>query len=267
MKNRSKPVEKAPEEKGSSGPRPRVESARVEMKSQVLREIRRHARSSMSAEICGVLIGAAEGGKTIVEAAIPGEDARQGGSHVTFTQDTWSHIYRVKDAEFPDQRIVGWYHSHPGFGVFLSEHDIFIHRNFFSDPSQIAWVYDPHSDEEGCFAWEGGEIKRITEMSLRDDACEPVEKEEPQFHQSQGEESEPSNSPPIEKHAGSARRVAKWIGLTISHLLVLLLGAAAGAIFAPPVVVVTDRNEPRPAMSSPANPPDRSVSPEEGRKK
>ena len=77
----------------------------------------------------------------------------------------------MKDSRYPDQRIVGWYHSHPGFGVFLSEHDLFIHRNFFSDPAQIAWVYDPHSDEEGCFAWEkeGGDLKRVAQIVMRDD--------------------------------------------------------------------------------------------------
>src|SRR4029453_14212343 len=47
----------------------------------------------------------------------------------------------------------GWYHSHPGFGVFLSDYDVFIHKNFFTATHQIAWVFDPHSDSEGCFGW------------------------------------------------------------------------------------------------------------------
>ena len=64
--------------------------------------------------------------------AFPGAKAVQGGTHVTFTQDTWEHIYQIKDRDYPDARIVGWYHSHPGFGVFLSDHDTFIHKNFFS---------------------------------------------------------------------------------------------------------------------------------------
>ncbi len=28
--------------------------------------------------------------------------------------------------------IVGWYHSHPGFGVEFSDMDMFIQKNFFS---------------------------------------------------------------------------------------------------------------------------------------
>jgi hypothetical protein len=80
---------------------------------------------------------------------------------VTFTQEAWVRIHEEKDRKYSGQAIVGWYHSHPGFGVFLSDHDLFIHKHFFSDPGNLAWVYDPHSDEEGCFGWNGGEVRRL----------------------------------------------------------------------------------------------------------
>lgn len=134
----------------------------VVMEAEVARKIRQHARSSMKAEVCGVLIGAADQERTLIEACIPGVNAAQGGAHVTFTQDTWEHIYKIKDQQFPDGKIVGWYHSHPGFGVFLSEHDLFIQENFFSSPHQVAWVYDPHTDEEGCFGWVGGKTEKLS---------------------------------------------------------------------------------------------------------
>ena len=136
--------------------------------SEVVRPIRQHARSHMKTEVCGVLIGEMKDDAVQIDECIAGKDAAQAGTHVTFTQDTWEHIYKVKDAEFPNQRIVGWYHSHPGFGVFLSEHDTFIHKNFFSSPGQVAWVYDPHSDEEGCFGWAGDRIERLGLISITD---------------------------------------------------------------------------------------------------
>lgn len=136
--------------------------------SEVVRLIRQHARSSSKAEICGVLIGQDRDHRIEVAACIEGQNAEEAGAHVTFTQDTWEHIYAVKDQKYPDDRIVGWYHSHPGFGVFLSEHDTFIHKNFFSSPGQVAWVFDPHSDEEGCFGWVGGRIERLTQIGVVD---------------------------------------------------------------------------------------------------
>jgi hypothetical protein len=72
----------------------------------------------------------------------------------------------VKDKDYPDKSVVGWYHSHPGFGVFLSDHDLFIHENFFSARHQVAWVYDPHSDEEGCFGWENGRTRRLKQITV-----------------------------------------------------------------------------------------------------
>lgn len=138
----------------------------VVMEAEVLRKIRQHARTSMKAEVCGVLIGNTEQDRMTVEACIAGINAAQGGAHVTFTQDTWEHIYKIKDKEFPDHKIVGWYHSHPGFGVFLSEHDLFIQQNFFSNPLQVAWVFDPHTDEEGCFGWIGSNIEKLSDIRV-----------------------------------------------------------------------------------------------------
>ena len=140
----------------------------VAIDGDVVRKIRQHARSSIKAEICGVLIGRDRPGKIEIQACIPGENAEEAGAHVTFTQETWGHIYQVKDKEFPDDRIVGWYHSHPGFGIFLSDHDAFIHKNFFASPGQVAWVFDPHSDEEGCFGWVAGQIERLSQVAVLD---------------------------------------------------------------------------------------------------
>ena len=135
---------------------------------EVVRTIRQHARSSNSTEVCGILIGRDRDRRVEVAACIEGENAEGAGAHVTFTQSTWEHIYAIKDKKFPDDRIVGWYHSHPGFGIFLSEHDTFIHKNFFSSPGQIAWVFDPHSDEEGCFVWVDGRIERLSRIGFLD---------------------------------------------------------------------------------------------------
>lgn len=135
---------------------------------EVARQIRQHARGSPGAEICGVLIGQDRPGRIVIQASIAGANAEEAGAHVTFTQDTWEHIYQIKDKQYPDERIVGWYHSHPGFGVFLSDHDTFIHKNFFASPGQVAWVYDPHSDEEGCFGWADGRIIRLSQVTISD---------------------------------------------------------------------------------------------------
>ena len=47
-----------------------------------------------------------------------------------FTHDTWQEITRQRDQFGPDVQMVGWYHTHPGWGVFLSGMDLFICEHF-----------------------------------------------------------------------------------------------------------------------------------------
>lgn len=120
-----------------------------------------HARTTADVELCGVLIGRVcrdqRGFYLRVTAVIEGEGANNYGSQVTFTHQAWQHINEVKDRDYHDQRIVGWYHTHPGFGVFLSSMDSFIQENFFNQPYQVAIVIETKKKAEGCFAWVGGQ--------------------------------------------------------------------------------------------------------------
>jgi proteasome lid subunit RPN8/RPN11 len=202
----------------------------VIMESEVARKIRQHARTSMKAEVCGILLGSAEQDRTVIDACIAGVNAAQGGAHVTFTQDTWEHIYKIKDQEFPDSKIVGWYHSHPGFGVFLSEHDLFIQENFFSDPQQVAWVYDPHTDEEGCFGWVGDKTEKLS--SLRFGYTQNVEVSASAAANEYEEESDdvasmvrvPSERP------NSEPAWMKWVSRTLMACSLLGFGFLAGLV-------------------------------------
>jgi proteasome lid subunit RPN8/RPN11 len=128
--------------------------------------IYQHVFDNADREVGGVLVGrmAADGGLPLVTGAIPAISADEQRATLTFTQEAWAHVHRVLESEFPpDEQIVGWYHSHPGFGIFLSGHDLFIHENFFSAPSQIAVVVDPHARMEGVFAWRDGELVALFE--------------------------------------------------------------------------------------------------------
>jgi proteasome lid subunit RPN8/RPN11 len=119
-----------------------------------------HVFGSPDREVGGVLVGrsASQRGAPLVTAAIPAVNATEAQSSLTFTQNAWEHVHRTMEADHPHDEIVGWYHSHPGFGVYLSEDDVFIHRNFFSGASQIALVVDPLAGTEGVFGWDGDQL-------------------------------------------------------------------------------------------------------------
>ena len=135
---------------------------RVFIHADVMDEIVGHAREDTKREIGGVLLGwfyNCQGELvTDVRQHMRALGTRAGQAHVTFSHDTWAHINAVKDQSFPELRIVGWYHSHTNFGVFLSTQDIFTQESFFDNPGHVALVLDPLRRHVGAFVWREGRV-------------------------------------------------------------------------------------------------------------
>jgi proteasome lid subunit RPN8/RPN11 len=112
-------------------------------------------------EVGGILVGEVlrdDSGPFIkVDVALDALHAEEKGAELTFTHATWEHLNKEMDTKYTGKKVVGWWHTHPGFGVFLSDRDQFIHRSFFNLPFQIALVYDPKSREHGVFTWRDNE--------------------------------------------------------------------------------------------------------------
>lgn len=133
---------------------------RVHFAAAAHADIHRHAEQDTTVEICGVLVGQVErdddGPYVRVAHTIRCDSATSKFAEVTFTHESWAAINKEMDEKYTDLSIVGWYHTHPDFGVFLSDRDCFIHQNFFSGPGQIAHVVDPIRKTEGVFEWRDG---------------------------------------------------------------------------------------------------------------
>ena len=124
----------------------------------VLDGIEAHAFSDTRTEVGGILVGTLDDGGGRILAALPALKAVGGQTNVTFTHEVWDEVLTVIDRDYPGKHIVGWYHTHPGFGLFLSDYDMFIHRNFFTDHRMLALVVDPLAGELGWFGWDGDEV-------------------------------------------------------------------------------------------------------------
>ncbi len=128
---------------------------------EVLEQILDYSERDLSRELGGFLVGrfhAKPPPRVEIRHFLPALDTRSRISSLTFTHDTWAAMTRKVDREFPEEQVVGWQHTHPGFGVFLSGHDMFIHRHFFDQPWQVAMVVDPRRGEMGFFQWQGDEV-------------------------------------------------------------------------------------------------------------
>ncbi len=127
----------------------------------VLESILDYSEQDACRELGGFLVGGLhEDGRAYVEVRhfLPAVDARSRAASLTFTHDTWAQLNRKVERQFPDEIVIGWHHTHPNFGIFLSAYDLFIHRHFFSEAWQIALVVDPQRQEFGFFQWRQGQV-------------------------------------------------------------------------------------------------------------
>ncbi|MCA9923307.1 MAG: Mov34/MPN/PAD-1 family protein [Anaerolineales bacterium] len=127
-----------------------------------LRSAQAHALSSMDREVAGVMIGPRPEKQPdgryvvhVIDTIIAKHTVMQGAS-VTYTPESWRYMNDKLMERYPDETavIVGWYHTHPGFGIFLSGMDQFIHQNFFTQIWHIAYVLDPRARTSGFFSWD-----------------------------------------------------------------------------------------------------------------
>lgn len=134
---------------------PSASSASVVLHASCLALIERHGAASPSCEVGGLLLGKVhhDATDTLIEAttAFEAPDTLGSGVHLAFTPQTWDALLARMAREAPELAVVGWYHTHPGLGVFLSGTDQHTHAHHFRQPWQFALVHDPASGDTGCF--------------------------------------------------------------------------------------------------------------------
>lgn len=140
----------------------RDEPFQVYIVQSVYEEVWGHVSGSPRIECGGVLIGhpfqTLDGSITfvIVAGAIPQHSDNRSVGHFTVGPREIAAAREVMERKYPGLIPVGWYHSHPGHGIFLSGQDMTIVRSIYNSSWHIAMVIDPLHREEGVFVGAEG---------------------------------------------------------------------------------------------------------------
>ena len=141
-----------------------TENKNIYIYQHVYKKIRRFAANKTENESGGMLIGEVleEFGKThiIISGFIEAKFCEATPTTLKFTHETWDYCHKEMAERFPGKKIVGWIHTHPNFGIFLSEYDKFIHENFFKDDHEVAYVVDPIQNTEGFYFWINEKLEK-----------------------------------------------------------------------------------------------------------
>ena len=149
-----------------------LDNKNIYISQPAYKAIHKFTKDKTKNESGGMLIGYTieEFGKTniVIDGFIEAKHSEGTPTTLTFTHDTWEYVHKELDKKHPEKSIVGWIHTHPNFGIFLSEYDKFIHENFFNQEFQVAYVIDPIQNEEGFYFWINSKIARCPGFYIYD---------------------------------------------------------------------------------------------------
>ncbi|MFT8350397.1 LysM peptidoglycan-binding domain-containing protein [Clostridium saccharoperbutylacetonicum] len=156
-----------------------VNDVKIYIKQDVYNEIEKFSKIDTTHERGGILIGdyAEVNNKknVIISDFIEAKYTDATASTLTFTHETWNYIHNEHENLYPDKKILGWQHTHPSYGIFLSNYDIFIQENFFNLPWQIAYVVDPIAGTRGFFQWKNDKVEKTNGFYIFDDIGKKLE--------------------------------------------------------------------------------------------
>jgi hypothetical protein len=98
-----------------------------------------------------------------ITTVLPAPHARSSRAHIDIRPADWRDIY-TRMARRPGDRLLGWYHSHPGLGLWLSHTDCETQRNVFGADWQVALVLDPMSGRLRFY--RGAEARRARWVAI-----------------------------------------------------------------------------------------------------
>lgn len=172
------------------------DDVKVYIKQDVYKALEKLAASDTSKELGSMLLGeyCQEHGKThvIISQYIEAKYTDASASTLTFTHETWDYVHAEHEKRYPNKKMIGWQHTHPNYGIFLSNYDLFIQENFFNLPFQIAYVIDPIQNLRGFFQWKNGRIEKLKGYYIYDEVGKPIKIEQTKVKK---EEAAPAKMP------------------------------------------------------------------------
>lgn len=123
----------------------------IHISSLALLKMLKHGRAGVPMEVMGLMLG-----EFVDEYTVQVIDVfAMPQSGTTVTVESVDHVFQTKMVDMLKQTgrpeiVVGWYHSHPGFGCWLSSVDINTQQSFESlDLRSVAVVIDPIQSVKG----------------------------------------------------------------------------------------------------------------------
>ena len=140
----------------------KADSLGIYVPDSVLQGILKYCAEGTPNSVGGVLVGrwCQENQSEFIdiEGYIKAVAGTSGRNTFTFTKKSWIQTMNSMSEWWPESKMLGWFFSQSGTGIFLSRQNIDLHANFFSNPWMVVLIVDPEQESLGFFQWKNKDI-------------------------------------------------------------------------------------------------------------
>lgn len=95
--------------------------------------------------------------------------------HVEFRDTQWEQVHQDMEKYFPDQEIIGWSLSLPGYDMEITDVILRTHLNHFAGNQKVLFAMEPTEKEEVFFVFENGKLKRQSGFYIYYEKNDPMQ--------------------------------------------------------------------------------------------
>lgn len=140
-----------------------------------LRKISRGAKEGKIAVLLGEHHWASENTYLFIKSALQISEMEVSAEHLDFNEKVWGQVYEISNKYFPNQEIVGWFLSIPGFSMQLNEMLVKTHLDYFAGNEKVLFVVEPGEWDEAFYIYENGQMNRQSGYYIYYEKNEPMQ--------------------------------------------------------------------------------------------
>lgn len=110
-----------------------------------------------------------------IKSALQIKDMEVSSEHLNFSDRIWGQVNETSEKYFPNQEILGWFLSIPGFSMQLNEMMIKTHLDYFAGNEKVLFVVEPGEWDEAFYIFENGVMNRQAGYYIYYEKNEPMQ--------------------------------------------------------------------------------------------
>jgi LysM repeat protein len=140
------------------------EHLKIYMEDYAYTFLKRMSRQDTESGCAAVLLGEARWKDSVsyifIRSALKIEEPDISAEHMPFSDAVWSNIHKDMEKYFPDQEVIGWSLSLPGFNMKMNDIMLRSHLDHFAGNQKVLFVMEPGEKEEAFFLYENSQMAK-----------------------------------------------------------------------------------------------------------